>query len=139
MFLPKMVDMAETPDEVKKDLAEVTAMPAAAPPNAPRYPYGLCLRLSEKELKKLGVDIDTELPKVGEGVHLCAFAKVTAVSENERVTPDGTKEKCCSVELQICELGVPPGSPAEAAEERSEGQRQAMYGEDDAEEAEEDE
>ena len=98
----KLVDMAKTPAEVKEDTADV---PAAESKSKAVYPYGLCIRLQEDELEKLGLDGD--LPSVGEMIHICAQARVTSVSESEREDSDGKKRKCCCVELQICEMGVP--------------------------------
>lgn len=65
----------------------------------PDYPYGLRISLTDKELRKLGVD--PEEACVGGTVHLFAMAEITSVSKND--TGDGP---CCCVELQIQKLGV---------------------------------
>lgn len=90
---PKMTDMAQSPEEAKED------MPCQMPDSsAPRYPYGLCLSLTDKELDKLGLDASCD---VGDTIRFNAEAKVTAVSCNE--TDSG---KNCRVELQITALGI---------------------------------
>jgi major coat protein len=101
----KMVDMAKTPSDVKKEL-KTMAMPSPAPPDVsvPSYPYGLCITITEEEIAKLGLDGD--LPDVGDMIHLAAMAKVTSVSESEREDTGGGKTKCCRVELQITHLAA---------------------------------
>jgi hypothetical protein len=101
MSFHKMVDMARTPAEIKKDLAPI-AMPSPDA-TAQVYPYGLCLSFDQDILDKLELD---GACSVGDTIHLVAFAKVTSCSENERERADGTKEKCCRIELQITQLAV---------------------------------
>lgn len=68
-------------------------------PDKPKWPYGLRICLTEKELEKLDLDADCS---VGDIIDLRAFARVTSVSSNEM---EGGK--CCSrVELQIEEMSV---------------------------------
>lgn len=98
-----MVDMARTPEEVRKEIGDSPAMPSPMRSSAPTYPYGLCLSLDDEGMKKLGI---TELPPVGTLVHFCAMAKVTSASENEREGTDGGKETCRRVELQVTHLGL---------------------------------
>ena len=90
-------DMKKSMDEVGKELAPSTSL---SPEFVNEYPYGLCLRLTEKELDKLGLDDNAS---VGDGISLYAIAKVTSVSEQE--TAAGTR---CNVELQITHLGLGP-------------------------------
>ncbi len=85
--LPSMVDMARSP----KEMAE------GAVPQAPVYPYGLCLRLEKDQLEKLDVDYGDWA--VGDNFHLFCLAKVTSIRKSE--TADGED---CSVEMQICEI-----------------------------------
>lgn len=127
-----MVDMAKTPEDVKKEVSR--DMPMSAPlgggkPSVPAYPYGLCISLSEEELKKLG--LDGELPAVGEMIHLCAMAKVTSVSENESEDSSGAKTKHCRVELQITHLATEnedtEGAAFEAAEKEGTARRSRFY------------
>lgn len=121
----KMTSMANTPDEVKKDIAEMT-MPASGKISGPKYPYGLCLSLDDDTLKKLG--LDGELPEVGEVIHFMAMARVTSASENERETTDGATEKCCRVELQITDMGVASADPADDEAEEAAARRKRFYG-----------
>ncbi len=119
-----LIDMAQTPDDVKKDVASYPAPMCDAKPSAPVYPYGLCIALTEKELAKLKID---ELPKTGDTIHLCAFAKVTAVSENEREDTDGKKTKCCRVELQITQLATESEDDEHVVTERKESARRGRF------------
>lgn len=100
-----MVDLARTPEDVKKEIGK--DMPSAAPiadRTVPTYPYGLCVSLDEETLAKLKLDGD--MPDVGEMIHFCAMAKVTSASMSEREGTDGAKETCRRVELQITHLGL---------------------------------
>ena len=87
------VDMANTPDEAEAD------MPATIDYKGPKYPYGLTMRLTEKELAKLDLDDGCE---VGDTLHLFAMVRVTSISSNER--EDG--EKNCSIELQVTHIAL---------------------------------
>lgn len=98
----QMIDMAITPAEVKEELAERSAPIADYPVN--KYPYGLCISLDNETMEKLGLSGD--LPEVGEMIHLCAMAKVTSASANERETTDGKTETSCRVELQITNMAL---------------------------------
>lgn len=119
----KLVNMAKTPDEVKKDFADYpAAISGSAKPTGPMYPYGLCISLEDDTLKKLGLDGD--MPGVGDIIQFNAIAKVTSVSENEREATDGTKSQCRRVELQITDMGI----PGTGDEDRSAERRQRFYG-----------
>ena len=99
--------------------------------SVPKYPYGLCIRLDEEVLKKLGLEGD--LPCLGEMVHLCGMATVTNVSQNETESESGEKIKRCSVELQITHLAT---ESEDAENEMSEQRRKRWYSsEEEAEEA----
>jgi len=102
MFSVKMTDMAKTPAEIKEDMPTMPSSDSVVN----RYPYGLCISLTEDELSKLKMD---GTPSVGDMVHLFAMARVTSVSENEK--SDGSK--CCRVELQITHLGTEDESEEE--------------------------
>ena len=54
-----MVDMARSPEELKKDSAAY-GIPQVAPrlSDEPIYPYGLCISLCDDELEKLDLDCD---------------------------------------------------------------------------------
>lgn len=101
----KMVDM-ENDDEDQLDLA----VPAIA--EKPRYPWGLRICLTHRELEKLGLDADCE---VGDVIDLRAFAVVTSCSVNE--TENG---KDCRVELQIEKLAVENETTEPEGEEEEE-------------------
>lgn len=92
-------DMKLTPEESKDFL------PCAGPCDngkdpGPMYPWGLNVTLTQRELEKMGVSIDSL--ETGSTVHLHSLAKVTSKSEDERA--DG--EKTCRVELQLQQLAI---------------------------------
>lgn len=115
----KMVDMARSPDEVKKDMAHYAA-PALS--DEPQYPWGLCISLCDEELKKLQLDTDCE---VGDTVLLRATAEVKDVGESKQA--DGSVRH--RLELQITNLAViDPEEMAESpAEERDEERKSSRY------------
>lgn len=95
MSWSNMVDM-ELDDEEIQD----TVVPYVKDkPVGPKYPWGLRICLTDKELKKLGLE---GLPEIGDVIDLRAFACVTSVSANKN--EDGSE--CCRVELQIERLAV---------------------------------
>jgi hypothetical protein len=123
MFNMPLVDMARTPEEAKKEVANYGA-PASveANPKVPVYPYGLCLSLEDESLEKLG--LDDGLPPIGATILICAEARVTSASINEREDTTGKKTSCSRVELQITRMGVPApdlGSMAVAASQARQG------------------
>ena len=93
MAWSKLTDM-ELDDEDKLDA--VCPMPL---PDKPRFPYGLKICLTHKELEKLGLDADCD---IGDVIDLRAFAVVTSVSKGE----GGHEGKYARVELQIEKLAV---------------------------------
>jgi len=122
-----MVDMARTPEDIKKDMPAAVAVDPK--PSAPVYPYGLCICLEDDELEKLGLDGD--LPSVGEMIHLAAMAKVTSASQNEREMADGTKHERRRIELTITHLATEnedEENGAEAQLAKSEARRKRFYG-----------
>ena len=68
--------------------------------DAPEYPFGLRICLSEAEMEKLGLDVADA--SVGDLVDMRCFAVITSVSQNQKA--DGTN--CARVELQIQKLAV---------------------------------
>lgn len=84
-------DMSDAPESDSK-------MEMAEPSRGPSYPYGLCLRLTEKELERLGLSEEVE---VGDYLHGVFMAKVTHVSTHAHEGGKG-----CGVELQIVAMGV---------------------------------
>jgi hypothetical protein len=117
---PKMIDMANTPEKSDDEVKEDASLPDVS---QPRYPYGLCLCLTDKELGKLGLDASVE---VGATIHLFAMAKVTAVSSNE--TDSGKNSR---VELQITSLGVEneddENAEADASEAPADPKAKTLY------------
>lgn len=93
MSWSKLVDMLMD-DEDQLDAVQPIPMS-----EKPRYPYGLRICLSHKELKKLGLEADCD---IGDVIDLRAFAVVTSVSMNK--IEGGDDE--CRVELQIEKLAV---------------------------------
>ncbi len=69
------------------------------PMQAPDYPYGLRICLTEKEIEKL--ELDPSDAKVGGTFHLMAMARVTSVSMTD--SDDGP---CHRIEAQIEELSI---------------------------------
>ena len=125
MYFTKMVDMAKTPDEIKDDYPAATIGDSA--PKVPVYPWGLCLRLENGSLQKLG--LEGEMPGVGDMIHLIAMAKVTSVSQNEvEDSKTGGKTTRCCIELQIIQMGCEDEDQESAAIEDSEQQSAARQG-----------
>jgi hypothetical protein len=104
-----MVDMSMDNEE-KQEWAESAPVPS-------KYPYGLSISLTEKELDKLGIEAsDIE---VGDMLHLHALAKVTSVSCH-----DNEHGSTCRVELQICYLS---GEDEEEENEEAESVTSRLY------------
>jgi hypothetical protein len=88
----KMVSM-EYDDEDSLDAT--CPMPVS---ERPRFPYGLRICLTHKELAKLNLQPDCD---VGDIIDLRAFGRVTSISQNET---EGGME--CRVEIQLEELAL---------------------------------
>lgn len=116
----KMVDMASSPAELAEEKAESAGKVQA------KYPYGLCIRLDEEAMAKL--DLDPDDASVGDTVSFMAMAKVTAVSQNEKIGDDGEPEVCSCIELQITNLCMEAASDADASIASSEKRRGKWYG-----------
>lgn len=84
----------------KKEAKETMVGPATSS-DAPKYPYGLELRLGNDELEKLGL---TEGLKAGTKCTITAEAQVTEYREVERMSGDDS----CSMEIQITALAIEP-------------------------------
>ena len=87
----KLTDM-ELDDEDQVD----SAIPSI--PEKPRFPWGLRICLTEKELEKLGLDCDCE---IGDVIDMRCFGEVTSVSKNDG--PDGPHYR---VEIQIQRMAL---------------------------------
>ena len=83
--LPNMIDLSRS-DEEKEDIGQFNY-------EAPDYPPGLSICLTQDELEKLDLEDDCE---VGDMIHMHCIARVTSVSKNEI-----NGEQKCRVELQI--------------------------------------
>lgn len=113
-MLPKMVDMAKTPEEMVKDAG---SYPMSIGSQS-KYPYGLSIRFCQETLDKLGLDGDCE---VGDFIHVFGLAKVTSVSKND--TGEGEK---CDVELQFTHLGVEDEDEENEKEEGDDGEEENL-------------
>jgi hypothetical protein len=91
----------------------------------PRFPYGLKICLTDKEMAKMG--LDTSEAVVGGLIHLHAMARITSVSTNE--TQDGDEN--FRMELQIEDMCVESEDEENAEEEAQEDaprRRSPLYG-----------
>jgi hypothetical protein len=121
----KMISMARTPAEAKKEVEKYMGDAPSPVASVPTYPYGLCISLDEEILAKLGMSGD--MPEVGEVMQFTAMAKVTSASMSEREKSDGSKEQCCRIELQITDMGVPAPDLAGQSMQKSEARRKRFY------------
>ena len=121
----RLINLARSAAEVKKDAPE-TLPSNGLKYEGPMYPYGTCISLEDETLEKL--DLDDDMPSVGDIIQFNAIAKVTSVSENEREGTDGIKSKCRRVELQITDMGIPGVNEADRAVEKSAARRARFYG-----------
>lgn len=99
----KMVDMGMTKDELKAEKKEM-AVGYDGKPNP--YPWGLNIRLEDRELGKLGMK---DMPMVGAEIHFMAVGKVTSVSQS---ASEGRDEQRC-VAMQITGMHIMAAEPAE--------------------------
>lgn len=104
----QMVDMAYSKAETKEMKGEAVCSPGG---DAAKFPWGLCIRLEQAELDKLGM---RQLPGVDQEVHIVAVGVVTGVNSNQRT---GDKPQT-SVAIQITGLQVvvEMAQPGEAKE-----------------------
>lgn len=130
MQFHSMVDMARSPEEIQE-----TVPTAPEPPKGPVYPWGLCLRLGDDELEKLGIDGD--LPEIGDMVHLHAMAEVTSARSEKTRDAEGNEKTCRCIELQITHLAAENEDEEDGEERlsrneaRDQSRRQSMYEDDD--------
>lgn len=89
----RMVDMSNEPEKSPETATSIS-------PN--KFPYGLSISLTEKELEKLGLDDDVE---AGDYLHCVMMAKVTSVHHHHTDTEDGV-DRGCRVEMQIVAMAV---------------------------------
>ena len=103
-----MVNMKMSRDEAK----EYTL--GAEVDDGPQYPYGLCIRLNDDSLEKLGI---TSLPKVGTEMTITAKVIVKSVSAYDRMNGEAEQD----VELQITDMEIGAGKTQNDA-------AQSLYG-----------
>lgn len=117
--------MARLNPMVSMEMDDESILDAAMPipmPERQRFPYGLRICLTDKEMDKMELDIGDAV--VGGMVHLHAMARITSVSQND--TPDG---KCGRVELQIEDMCVESEDEENEMEDREEdrGRRSPLH------------
>lgn len=95
-----MIDMKLTPQQAPADM--LLGMPQDEPNEAPLYPEGLCIKLDNDALRKLGIGAGN-LPAVGARMRLAALVQVVEVC-NE---PKQIDSELC-VELQITHMEIGP-------------------------------
>lgn len=120
----KMISLARTPEEIKKDMPSVSVEQAAAY-EGPRYPWGTSLRLEKDTLDKLG---HADLPAVGDVFEMCIKVRVTSVSQSENESTAGATSENKCVELQVTDMGLPAPSDSDVSIERSEKRKSSWYG-----------
>jgi hypothetical protein len=103
-----MTNMKMSATERKEYMGETVAS------EGPEYPYGLCLRLDDDALEKLGL---TELPAVGTEVMVMAKAVVKSTSAYARNGGENHRD----VELQVTDMELGPVASASSAAD-------ALYG-----------
>lgn len=108
-----LVDMAYTKAELKEEKKEMSVGYNGQPS---AYPWGLCIRLEANELEKLGM---TQLPAIGELIHLQAVAKVTSVSQS--ATEDRDEQRCVSLQITMLQVVAAPAVDSGAAKPASAG------------------
>lgn len=106
--MPKLVSLKLSKADAKKQ-----SEPSTLATEAPRYPWGLSLRLDDATIEKLGLET---LPKVGTSMTLIATVEVTGVSSNEH---QGGKNR--EVNLQLVEACLEGEGSADKA-------ARALYG-----------
>jgi hypothetical protein len=103
----RMVDMSNDSEKEPE---------TATPVSVSKFPYGLSISLTEKELEKLGLDNDVE---AGDYLHCVMMAKVTSVHHHHSDTEDGV-DSGCRVEMQIVAMSVEDESTEYEDEETDE-------------------
>lgn len=125
-----MVDLAKTPDEVKKEIGPMptVAMDTAEKPSVPVYPWGTCIRLEDAEIAKMGMTGD--MPPAGAIVHGCFEGRVKCSRPpEERIASDGTKSVggAC-IEIEMMTLGFAGGDEATRGAEEAAARNSRWYG-----------
>jgi len=97
----------------EKPMSDLNATPE-------EYPYGLRLRLTEEDMKKIGLD----MPKVGEMVHIMAMTKVVSVHAHD--SEDGGASQ--GVELQITHMSAEVEDTEDETDKDDRTPAQKIYG-----------
>jgi hypothetical protein len=98
-------------ENMKLDASDVNAI-SPVPEDAPAYPYGLRIELSDESMKKLGLE---SLPTVGTKMELHAIVVVERASQNE--TKEG-KRQDMSLQITDMELGDCEGEENDMPEKK---------------------
>lgn len=101
-----LTDMKLSEAEAKEDTQPTS------PAKMPEYPWGLCITLDERALKKLKIK---GLPPVGARCGIDAIGKITGASVTD--TEDGGQNRNVTIQIQTLEL---EDAGEEEAEEASE-------------------
>jgi hypothetical protein len=118
------IDMAKTPDDVKKEATQYGPSPSR--PTFPLYSWRHCFSLDGDDLDKLKM----EMPDQGDIVHFLVTGKVTSRSENEREDTEGKITKTRCVEVQITSF-APEVDEVVEVEEATKARRKRFYDEGD--------
>lgn len=106
---------------MENDDDEILDCPVPVGCERPKYPYGLRISLTEKELEKLRIDPSCAF--VGGMCHLHAMARVTAVSQNQTEDMDGDARECWRLELQIEDMCIESEDEENEEVDRANGPR----------------
>lgn len=82
-------------------------MQAAGPYSGDEYGYGLCIRLDEQDLEKLGIKPSSF--DVGDAVEIEARGTIKMLRQEK-----GTSHDSSGIEIQLTSIGIEPGSAASA-------------------------
>ena len=103
----ELKSMKMTAEQAKEYAIGVATAPDA---DAPRYPYGLCIRIDDDGIDALGL---MSLPTVGQTVMIMARATVKLVEQRQML--DGETERC--LEIQITDMALSPESSSKPPEQ----------------------
>lgn len=103
--------------KITKEEAKSMMEPCSPDKDAPRYPWGLNIRLDDEAMSKLGLE---SLPKVGSKMVLMALVNVESISERD--SQDGGKRQDMSI--QITDMALEPHVEKKGEKEMA----QSLYG-----------
>lgn len=105
----ELVSMAMTAEEAA-EYAGGAPVAGSSDPDLPKFPWGLCVDLSDESLAKLGI---TELPAAGSEMMLAAMCQVETTGQSERIG-EGREIR---MTLQITAMAL--SAPVASLEERA--------------------